>query len=265
MPSINPTQALSDAYGAYQTFQNVQSGPLSGAGTAAGAASTAMNIAAIFGSNASEKQKIQAAVEQAGLFVADLYTYGLSSTVVGMLDKYLPGVTNTLRKFIAKEPVLNAIAGLFTTDRWKTEGNRLQKVIDSGVQIPEELQGAMQLTRGRQKEELIDYSVPADFRGVTADGRWVNNAFAISRTENDLQPQDIWGYATFFEKFGNDWLQTFSEEDRYMIAARALELGAVREHHGTIDVNWTPEFDAAVAEIRTRNSSTVQGPTGKSS
>ncbi|WKZ58000.1 MAG: hypothetical protein QY326_04855 [Bdellovibrionota bacterium] len=205
---------------------------------------TAYNVFEILDSKATEEEKIQGIRDTVGLAVADAYTGGLASQAYGLMERYFPGVMESIREFDAKYNIgLKLLSSLFDTDRWKTEGNRLRDLIEKGVQIPESLQGPMQLTRGRSKEELIDPSVPPDFRGFTEDGRWVNNAFAVSRDESLLAPEDIWGYATFFEKFGNDWLGTFSEEKRRAIAQRALDLGLVREHHGTIDVTWSPELE----------------------
>lgn len=130
-------------------------------------------------------------------------------------------------------------------DKWKTEGKRMSKLQNQGVQIPDVLLHSQKLQRGRSKEELVHPNFSADFVGMTPDG-WVNNKFALSRDEKDLKPQDIWGNAAFFEKFGNDWLQKFSEDQRMAIAQLALEAGLVKEHHGTIDVNWTPEIEAAI-------------------
>jgi hypothetical protein len=132
------------------------------------------------------------------------------------------------------------LGGLFDSDKWKTEGNRLSSLLEKGINIPEELRGAMSLSRGRSKDELIDHSVSPDFRGLKDDGAWVNNMFAQSRMESDLRAEDIWGYSAFFEKFGNDWLGTMTEADRRAIAEKALALGLVREHHGTIDIEWAP-------------------------
>jgi hypothetical protein len=63
----------------------------------------------------------------------------------------------------------------------------------------------------------------------------VNTKWLKSGNENDLRAQDIWGYAAFSEALGNDWYNT-SEQNREKIASKALDLGAVREHHGTIDL-----------------------------
>ena len=133
-------------------------------------------------------------------------------------------------------------------DRWKTEGKRLGKLMEKGIDIPEELQGARQLTRGRTKEELVNPNYPRDFVGQTEQG-FVNNKFALSRDEKDLQPEDIWGYAAFFEKFGNDWLGTFNEEQRRSIAKAALDSGAVREKYGTMNITWNPELEEKIKSV----------------
>ena len=145
-----------------------------------------------------------------------------------------------------------ALGGLFGSrlgdkDKWKTEGKRIQKLVDAGVEIPDVLRHSQMLTRGRSKEELVHKGYPADFVGMTPDG-WVNNKFALSSDEKDLKGQDIWGNAAFFEKFGNDWLKTFNEDQRLAIAQLVLEAGLVRERHGTIDVAWTPEIEAVIKE-----------------
>jgi hypothetical protein len=146
-----------------------------------------------------------------------------------------------------------AAGGLFGSrlgdkDRWKTEGKRLGKLIEKGINIPEELQGAMQLTRGRSKEELVNPNFPRDFVGQTEQG-FVNNKFALSRDEKDLHPEDIWGYAAFFEKFGNDWLGKFSEDQRRDIAQAALDSGAVREKHGTMNITWSAELEEKIKSV----------------
>jgi hypothetical protein len=134
-------------------------------------------------------------------------------------------------------------------DMWKTEGKRLGKLIDKGIVIPEALQGARWIGQGRKTKDLINPYLPKDFVGATPQYGWVNNKFATSRDSKDLTARDIWGYSAFFDKYGNDWLGKFSEKQREDIANRALQRGAVKEHHGTIDINWTPELDAEVSGI----------------
>ena len=220
-------------------------------GSYAGYASAAIDVAKIWSSKAQEEDKFYATADRVGLAVADAYTFGLSSVAYGFMQKYCPGVIDFFHKFDKKfNLVSRALISLFDTDKWKTEGKRLGKLIDQGVNIPEELRGAMKLTRGRSDEELLDRTVPPDFVGYKPDGGWVNNKFCMSRDEKDLHPEDIWGYATFFEKFGNDWLGTFSAEKRKAICQAALDAGAVREHHGSMDVEWTPQLEQAAASLK---------------
>lgn len=98
-------------------------------------------------------------------------------------------------------------------------------------------------------------SQPADFVGVDPTGGWVNNKFAASRNESDLTAKDIWGTDAFFEKYGNDWLGGFTPGQRESIAQQALDAGAVREHHGMVDVDWekfTPSIPKAEKEKVTK-------------
>lgn len=134
-------------------------------------------------------------------------------------------------------------------DMWKTEGKRLGKLLDKGVVIPESLQGARWIGQGRKTKDLINPYLPQDFVGETPQYGWTNNKFATSRNSKDLTGKDIWGYSAFFDKYGNDWLGKFSPQQREAIANKALQRGAVKEHHGTVDINWSPELDAEATAI----------------
>lgn len=126
-------------------------------------------------------------------------------------------------------------------DRWKTEGKRLAKLREQGINIPQ--MEADSLTGGRSKQQLIDAELAKQ-----AKGQYSNVDFARTRDEKFLKPEDIWGYATFAEKYGNDWFGKFNEQQRRDIAQKALNAGAVREHHGTIDVDWG-KVDAAPQQV----------------
>lgn len=139
--------------------------------------------------------------------------------------------------------LLGGTAGYFGNfgdkDKFKTEGNRLKSLRDKGINVPDSMMGPATLKQGRTKEQLLDRDVPPDFVGFDPKGQWTNNKFSQSRNEADLLPEDIWGNAAFFEKFGNDWLGKFSADQRFSIAQKALETGAVREHHGTMDIDFS--------------------------
>lgn len=118
-------------------------------------------------------------------------------------------------------------------DMYLKEHRRLLDLQSRGIDVPEQFLEATRLEKGRGKEDLI-----AIEKEKEAAGQYSNVKFAETRDESDLNPEDIWGYSTFLDKFGNDWLGTFSEDQRRQIAQKALDAGAVNEHHGTVDIDW---------------------------
>jgi hypothetical protein len=221
------------------------------AGWAAAAMSAYNSANQILDKNARDEQKTYDATLAVPRAVAAYYTAGLSTLGEGFARKQWGGTMKKVDKLMSN-PVINPIMGaskLWTSDKWKTEGKRLKGLQDKGVVIPEFLQGAMTQSRGRKTKDLINPYLPQDFVGATPQYGWVNNKFATSRDSKDLTARDIWGYSAFFDKYGNDWLGKFSEKQREDIANRALQRGAVKEHHGTIDINWTPELDTEIGTI----------------
>lgn len=224
------------------------------AGWAAAAMSAYNSANQILDKNARDEQKTYDATLAVPRAVAAYYTAGLSTLGEGFARKQWGGTMKKLDKFNKTNPMSPVFVPMmasrfWTSDKWKTEGKRLKGLIDKGINIPEEFRAAMYQTRGRKKSELVNPYLPQDFRGETPQYGWVNNKFANSRNEGDLTGKDIWGYSAFFDKFGNDWLQKFNEKQREAIANKALQSGAVREHHGTIDVNWNPQLESDVAAI----------------
>lgn len=126
----------------------------------------------------------------------------------------------------------------FQQDKWKTEGNRLNALAESGTYIPE---GVMSnIAQGPQsKEDLVK-------KAQESGG---NVVFAQTRNESTLTPADILGYATFAEKDPNWFKKSLQEQTQ--VAQQALDAGAVREHHGTVDVDWSkvPQVDPNVELI----------------
>lgn len=118
-------------------------------------------------------------------------------------------------------------------DMWKTEGNKLRKLSEQGVYVPDQFLNH-NLKQGRSKEELI----------AEAKATGGNVQFAEDRKESSLRPQDIIGYASFAQK-DPQWFRKPLQQ-QLAIAQQALDAGAVREHHGTIDVDWgkMPEVNA---------------------
>lgn len=115
-------------------------------------------------------------------------------------------------------------------NRFQEEFKRADKLRKKGIKwdINTEMP-----SKGRSKSELIKIEQDKIDRG-----QYGNTKFAQSRDEKDLQAEDIWGYSAFGEKYGNDWLGKFSEQERRDKANAALKAGAVREHKGQIDIDW---------------------------
>lgn len=93
-----------------------------------------------------------------------------------------------------------------------------------------------------------DKTLAKDFVGYNQQGQWVNNKFANSGKDADLRAQDIQEFATNFETFGRPY-QVLSPEKRQQIMDIALQNNLVREHHGTVDISWTPETFKKAQEI----------------
>lgn len=149
---------------------------------------------------------------------AALYTGGNPYLIAAMLAlKYGPKLMNMGDK-----------------NMFLTEGNRLQDLAKKGVNIPQQLGATLPQGKGRSTDELA-----AIEEKKKAAGMYSNTEFAKTRDISLLKPEDIWGYSAFFEKYGNDWLNKFTPEQRWTIAQNALKSGAVNEHHGTIDIDWT--------------------------
>lgn len=109
--------------------------------------------------------------------------------------------------------------------KYKTEWNRAQKLRDQGINwnwTKEEQK------KGLSKDELL--------RRVKEKGG--NLKFTETRDEKYLTPDEIAGYATFGEKFGNDWVDKYGTQGRRDIAQLVLDAGAANERHGSVDVDW---------------------------
>jgi hypothetical protein len=196
----------------------------------------------VLNKKASDEQQTYDAAMAVPRAVAAYYTFGLSSAAEGFARKQWGGTMKKLDKLNQKTMPIMYASRLWTSDKWKTEGNRIKKLLDQGVAIPEELQYRMNQKRGIRKSELINKNFADDFVGQTDQG-WVNNKFNNSRNEADMRYEDLMPYATFYEKFGNDWLGKFNEGQRRAITQKAIDSGAVREHHGTVDVDWNKVGD----------------------
>lgn len=126
--------------------------------------------------------------------------------------------------------------GLFDGPKTQVEEGRWKDLEETGAQIPEWVKSGQDIKDAGYRSDLS-----SDFKGLDASGIWANNSFAKSRAESDLRPEDIWGYASMVETFGPQYQQG-SEENRRAIAQKALDLGLVDEHHGTVDIKANDEL-----------------------
>lgn len=250
--TIAATQA---GLGAAQTY-NASAGGSYGPWLAA-AQGAVGSYDAVTNKKLTDEQKTRAVAHNVGMTVANYYTFGLAGLAdafarsqwggtMGKVDKFL--WENKYGKYLSGTAPLTAMSKLWTSDAWKTEGDRLRKLQEQGVEIPEGFSLPMMLQRGRRKEELVRSDLPEDYIGFTPEGEWVNNKFAKSRDVRDLRGTDIVGYSAFFEKFGNDWMK-YTPEQREKIAQIVLDNNAVQERKGTIDISWTPELETKIGSV----------------
>lgn len=106
-------------------------------------------------------------------------------------------------------------------DAYKTEWKRKKALYDQGLITAQQL--GSEPTSGRSKAELV----------AEAQANGGNVKFAQSRNEADLMPGDIAGYASVLGEAQKRGV------DPAKLAEQALAAKAVREHHGTIDVDWS--------------------------
>jgi hypothetical protein len=223
-------------------------GGIDGAGAAAAALSV-LKSGQRFMANPRDEQKAYEASMAAPRAIAAYYTLGGSELAEGFARKQWGG---TMKKFdkVMANPLLNptmAASKLWTSDRWKTEGNRIKRLLEAGVNVPEQFRSRMMQTRGLKKSELVNPKYAADFQGMTADG-WVNNKFQNSRNEADMTYNDLAPYAAWAEKRQDWW--SLSDSQRRAITNKAQQVGAIREHKGTLDVDWNKvgDVDQLVAQ-----------------
>lgn len=172
--------------------------------------------------------------------VAAFYTFGGSELAEGLARKQWGGTMKKFDKFMTNNPMSPVFAPmqaskLWTSDKWKTEGKRVKKLLESGVDVPEQFRSRMYQPRGLKKSELINPNYDINFQGMTKDG-YVNNKFENSRNEADMTYETLAPYAVWAEK-RNDWWK-LSDAQRRAITDAAQKAGAIREHHGTVDVDW---------------------------
>lgn len=88
-----------------------------------------------------------------------------------------------------------------------------------------------------RRQALADQGINVPFSDVK---EWESNeAFKQSRKESDLKGGDIENAASFY---GITGYQNADQAKKEAIAQEAINRGLIREHHGTIDLSMTPEY-----------------------
>jgi len=101
-----------------------------------------------------------------------------------------------------------------------------------------------------------------DFVGYDESGKWVNNQFANTGKDEALRPQDIYEFATNHETFGEAY-GNLPEQEKLRLMQIALDNKLVKEHEGTVDINWTPETLQQATDILAANEAKMPGANRK--
>jgi len=123
-------------------------------------------------------------------------------------------------------PAFGAAFRPFVKGRSKVEENRRKSLAEQGIVVP-------------------------NTEGALHGKAWENNtAFAQSRNEADLTGADIKDNAYLYGSIPG--YSKWSDAQREKAGQQALNMGLVREHHGTIDVNMadSPEYQAWVKQMQ---------------
>jgi hypothetical protein len=105
-------------------------------------------------------------------------------------------------------------------------------------------------------------NVAKDFVGYDESGKWVNNQFANTGKDEALRPQDIYEFATNHETFGEAY-GNLPEQEKLRLMQIALDNKLVKEHQGTVDINWTPETLQQATDILAANEAKMPGANRK--
>ena len=227
-----------------------------GLGSAGGAGATAAQAGALAPGATTAGTLAAAAPIAAGVgaALATGINYGRMSRKTKAMDRgeALRYAARDPRNWLIPSGFLAAAFG--DKDMYLKEHRKLLGLQKQGINVPEQWIEATRLAKGRSKQELVDIE-----RQKEQAGQYSNVKFAESRDVADLKPQDIWGYSAWLKRFGNDWLEKYSEDQRKQIAQAALDRGLVKESHGSINVKFTPELENDIANIAPQESS-KKGP-----
>lgn len=181
-----------------------------------------------------DEDKALAAQKGVAMAVGDIYTAGLAGMAGNYAEGQWGGTMKKIDKLDAKTNPVTIFANRFATNAWMKERNRLHELQKQGLKI--DTTYIDQLRRGRDKKQLFNKALAADYVGADPVEGWVNNKFAKSRKESDLVAGDITGYAFLPEKFGQKYLDADAAR-KNVVADWLLKAGAVNEAKGSMNYN----------------------------
>lgn len=204
----------------------------------------------------------------AALYGAGMYNYGGRQALSGDADAgdytNLALQANPMTFWV--NPALDAVGlgsagealGLNRKTGKQMIGDRLKKLEDSGVRVPDS-QRRMD-DYGASHQELIE-------RAQRTGG---NVDFARSRNESDLRPEDTWGGLMWMESLGNDYLEKMSEQERRELNQFALDNDLIEEARGALHWRDKNKAEEAISNYRANRGAggssqpqPVQRPTGE--
>jgi len=181
-----------------------------------------------------DEDKANEAQKGVAMAIGDIFTAGLAGMAGNYAEGQWGGTMRKIDSFSNKTNPINLIANRFATNAWMKERNRLHELQKQGLRI--DTTYINQLRRGRDKKQLFNKALAADYVGADPVEGWVNNKFAKSRKESDLVAGDITGYAFLPEKFGQKYLDADAAR-KNVVADWLLKAGAVNEAKGSMDYN----------------------------
>jgi hypothetical protein len=229
------TQAA--AQGATQAgTQGATQAGASTASTAAGALGTAANV---YGAIKGSYDLYKGLEGKAGAKSTAMSGASAGAAIGSMI---LPGVGTLLGAAIGG--LVGAAGGaLRPPPKTQVEDKRWRALARRGFDVPQWVKEGIDIKDTGFRQDLA-----ADFVGFDEKGAWVNNKFAKSRDEKDLLGQDVSQYAVMPETFGSLWTGA-TPEARQEVSELALQKAKVREHKGTLDINWDPSSKRLAQDI----------------
>lgn len=249
--ALNPSVAATATQAGTQAVAQGGTQAATQAATQAGA--NASTLATSSGSSALGALGTAAAVLGAAKGSYDLYQglkekQGAKSTAMSgaaagaAIGSLIPGVGTLVGAAVGA--LIGAAGGaLRPPPKTQVEDKRWRALARRGFDVPQWVKEGIDIKDSGFRQDLS-----TDFVGYDDKGQWVNNKFAKSRDEKDLTGQDVSQYAVMPETFGSLWSGA-TPEAKQQVSDLAIMKAKLREHHGTLDINWDPSTKRIAQDI----------------